>query len=935
MAATCLAAALLSPALVPAETIEPGEPVAPATRPAAGRTVDVAPQPHAAATDSRAASAPTSHRATGSAPTSHPALPLTDTGSLPRHILKRFDFDERKLGNYEDLPMYWNRRRGANLPHYNPGILDEQVGHGAPPSFRLSAITESVAFMYGRNDIPVEPGNRYLISGWIRSEGLDKARAYLSAAYMTRDLQLLDQTEVHTDPVGAEAGGGWTRVELATIEAPLQARFLQITAWIAQPEIQPDRHDDYRPIRLQDTNVTAWFDDIEVTHLLPVASIRTAADVPVFAQGEPARILGPRVNPAHFGLACRIGLTDEDGRSYYQNRTDPLEPEVAPPAVIDLPDLPCGLYTTSLEVFSQNRQVGQQQVRFVKLPGIERSTNNRIGICLDQESLQAVEASMACIRGLQTGCVKLPIWTRQTTGQQISDRQEAYRDLLKRMLAEGVEPIGVLAGPPAGVATHLMPKRYGLVDLLLADRQAWQPYLAVSLTHYADVVRLWQVGVDGQIETALDPRYAPAADIAAEQITTLIDGAEVALAWPAILAREKPAPHMARQSLTVPASIRPEQIAGFVEQQAQGGRPLWLTIEPIDHARYTAAVRRTDLCRRLISALTTNAATVFVPQPWQAIKAGPRTILAPTIEFPVVATLSRALAGRRYAGRFTWPGGAVFHVFAGSRDATLVAWNEQPQEVGAPPEAVDLYLGEDVRAFDLRGRPIVITGDTTQRVPVGIEPIVIMGADFRLAELRGLFRMVPHLVPSGLREHEQTLTLTNTYAEPVNGSIRIRGPGGWRISPSRLPFSLQPGQTFERTVRIQVPYNEPIGPKTLYADVTIDARQVYSLTIPIPLDLQLPGVETYAFSDHDGSSVIIRHVLTNRTDAQVNFVGSILLPAAARVERLFLHVRPGQTVVKEYIFPHKDLDGQQRVRLSLREINGSRFLNQMVEILGD
>ena len=38
-------------------------------------------------------------------------------------VLRTFDFEERKLGNAEDLPMHWAKVTGDGLPHYVNGKL--------------------------------------------------------------------------------------------------------------------------------------------------------------------------------------------------------------------------------------------------------------------------------------------------------------------------------------------------------------------------------------------------------------------------------------------------------------------------------------------------------------------------------------------------------------------------------------------------------------------------------------------------------------------------------------------------------------------------------------------------------------------------------------------------------------------------------------------
>ena len=819
------------------------------------------------------------------------------------------------------------------LPHYNSGAFDRTVGHDAPPSFRLNATTASVAFTYSRNDIPVEPGGRYRVAGWIRPGNLRKSRAYISTAYLARDLQVVEGTEA-TSPAagGSTQNNQWCHVELPTMVAPRTARFLQISVCLAQPDLRQETSPAGRPIAEQDTNAAAWFDDIEVTHLLPLASVRTQNDMPVCAATESACILGPQVNPAHYGLSCRISVSDEDGKIYYNIQTDPRELGTAPPAAIRLDNLPGGLYTATLQVFSQNRLVTEQEVRFAKLPGIAGTTNSQIGVCLDESSLRAPAATMTCLQEMHAGYVKIPIWTSRMTDAQIAHGQAGAEDLLKRALAGGLEPIGVFVSPPIRIAVNLLPSQASLADLFTADRQIWQPHMALSLTHYADVMRLWQIGQDGQLELALDSRFPAAAAAAAQQIITLIDGAQVTLAWPATLAAPAIPDQIKRESLSLPNAVRPEQIGSYLKEHARQARPLWVTVWPIEGDRYAPAVRRADIAKRIVYSLAGEADVVFVPQPWQVQDVGDQAIVAPTIEYTVLATLSRALAGRHYAGTFEWTNGAIFHIFASQEDAVLVAWNDQVSDPALPEAKVSLYLGQKIAGFDLRGRNVPVEGGDHQTVALSQEPILITGADTRLARLRSQFTIEPRQVASGLRKQQQTVTLVNPYNEPMNGTIRLRAPDGWEIRPSRLTFSLQAGKTLQEKIEVRIPYNEPIGHKMIHADLNIDARRLNQLSIPVTLDLQLPGVETYAFADTTQGDVIIRHVLTNRTLEELSFVGSVLLPMMTRQERLFLHVQPGQTVVKEYVIPREQLAGQSQLRISLREISGPRLLNQMVEI---
>ena len=55
----------------------------------------------------------------------------------PARGLKIIDFEERKLGNNEDLPMHWVKISGPGLPHYVNGYLSNDVLMAANTAFGL------------------------------------------------------------------------------------------------------------------------------------------------------------------------------------------------------------------------------------------------------------------------------------------------------------------------------------------------------------------------------------------------------------------------------------------------------------------------------------------------------------------------------------------------------------------------------------------------------------------------------------------------------------------------------------------------------------------------------------------------------------------------------------------------------------------------------
>jgi len=851
----------------------------------------------------------------------------------PRRLLKHFDFDERQEGNVESVPMYWLQRKGQDLPHYNSGRFDWEVGHEGKPAFRLEFITGSVAYTYVGPHLMTEPGARYLVSAWVRTQALRYSRAYLSAAFATRDGRAIPGTEVFSHPVGGEGQNAkWWYVELPLGEVPPAARFLQITVWLAQPRLWQAHSKQPRPIRPQDIHGTAWFDDIKVFQLLPTASIRTIRDEPVFEPSQPPELLVRLLDPVRIGLVGRIQVTDFRGQVCFESHLKPPGRSLAPPERIRLEKLPAGVFTATLQALSGTQPLATQTVQFVKLPAIAPPTVSRIGVCLRRRSLQALEPLVAALDGLKVGWIKVPIWTSQSRTDQIAQGDPLLEVLLGRVISKGISVVGCLEAAPADLVGSFSATRRNLVDLFLAKPQFWQPHLALSLTRYADVVRVWHFGPDRADALALDARYPTAAAAAMRQIASFVDGAEGVLPWPAVQASPPLPANVKRLSLFVPAAVPPEQIPAYLRKHSRNGAYPWVYIEPLPASRYAPDARRADLAKRIVYALAAKADAVWLPEPWRIKRADGKALLVPGQDYPVIATISRALAGKRYAGRFEWNDGAVFQIFAAGETATLIAWNDQARP-GRPQGArISLYLGEKAAAYDLRGRSVALSGQEKQTLAVDKDPIIVTGAETWLARLRSRFEILPKQIPSSMREHRHQLRLVNTYPEPISGLVRLRGPEGWQIRPSRIPISLQPGQALQQPIALRLPSNEPAGTKTLYAEIKLDARRVYWITVPVALELTLPGIDSYAFADPTDTDVIIRQVLTNRTGEEINFTGFAVLPDMVRQERLFLHVQPGQTLIKEYVLPREQLDGQRKIRLGLREINGPRILNQIVQL---
>ena len=182
--------------------------------------------------------------------------------------------------------------------------------------------------------------------------------------------------------------------------------------------------------------------------------------------------------------------------------------------------------------------------------------------------------------------------------------------------------------------------------------------------------------------------------------------------------------------------------------------------------------------------------------------------------------------------------------------------------------------------------------------------------------------------------HARRFRFTNPYRQAVAGTVRLKAPQGWTLNPPTFTFSLNPGETFDRELTIQFPYNSFAGAKTLSADFQLQGDSSV-LSVPIQLKLGLSDVGMQTLALRDGADVIVQQMISNYGDKPIDYNAFTVFPGQARQERLVTNLAPGKTTVKRYRFSGVKLDpgtGPIKVRVGIKEMEGSRILNEEVEI---
>src|SRR5947207_10524059 len=78
-------------------------------------------------------------------------------------VLSTFDFEERRLGNVEDLPMHWIKVEGAGLPHYVNGRFSTDRARSGKYSFRFDLNCGSLIYLFLSGQILVQNDAHYRV----------------------------------------------------------------------------------------------------------------------------------------------------------------------------------------------------------------------------------------------------------------------------------------------------------------------------------------------------------------------------------------------------------------------------------------------------------------------------------------------------------------------------------------------------------------------------------------------------------------------------------------------------------------------------------------------------------------------------------------------------------------------------------------------------
>ena len=860
--------------------------------------------------------------------------------------VKVFDFEERAAGNFEPLPMGWVKVEGDGLPHYVNGRLDRARPHTGDWAFRFDLNGGNLIYRYPAGQIRVAAGSSYRADVWVSTTPLRHARARLIAFFCDIDGRPLPQTIIRSELFASDAATTWKQLRVELRASDPRAYSVAVELQLLQPERFSQSTLGGQTLFAQDITGSAWFDNLRVAQV-PQVSVKTAHPGNIFFDEDSLTLVVRVVDQVLTDLDAKLEVIDSLGNVVHQ-RSGPLTRERNPNpaerdirAAIELPQLRAGHYTAKLSLSANGQFVGERALEFIRLPpsasrqGVIRDP--RITLATSNLPADSFEELAGVLDKMGAGRAKVSVWT--ATADIASDFGPQFDRFLEQL---GESNIAITASldalPPSVVAKagrDIQPDNWSELSRLPADR--WQPQLAYLVSRHASRIGTWQLLPDESAQRfAQEPAMRRAYERLLAEFGQLLGKPPLAMPWPAWYSVEDANPESL--NLVVPSMILPSQLELYALEATKesGSRPVSLRLEPVSEATYGRETRLRDWAQRITFALaTSNIERVELPLPF--VLSNDIANGTPGFNPNELALVTRAvllqLAGSTYQGKMPVAPNVEAHCFEREGKGVIVLWNTDNTSDASPRE-LNIELGHRAKRQDIFGNDLPLTRDakdTAWQFSLGSMPQIIVDAEPALARFRASFAVDNPMLESSFEPHSRTLRVTNTFKEPIVGSIRITGPSGWSVVVANPSFNLSPGDTFTTPITLEFPFASNAGEKLLRARIRIDSRDSYQLDLPVAMQLGLSDVGMQTLAVRQGNDLFVQQMITNYGTIPINYTAFIQCPGLPRQERLVGELLPGKTTIRKYRLTGVATD-VAKLRSGLREMDGVRVLNQEVDV---
>ncbi|MAI71095.1 MAG: hypothetical protein CMM01_09310 [Rhodopirellula sp.] len=550
-----------------------------------------------------------------------------------------------------------------------------------------------------------------------------------------------------------------------------------------------------------------------------------------------------------------------------------------------------------------------------------------------QEQIGAADFALWLSR-LGVSWVKYPCWEPDNVAR------DELQALFEKLQDARIQTVGLINQPPPGHVEKFSELGGIVAAEVFRDPETWQAHLSPIMEHFSQKIKVWQLGGERDFSFLGSPRLP-------EQIEEIVDGLEerngkkidVALSWPWL---EPSAPFASAtwratcRSSSPPLSAR--ELDAFLEQSDReqadagfAGPRTWLLIDPLDAKIYDRQTRIRDLVLRMATSRKHRVQAAFVARPHDPQFGLLRPDNRPGEMLLPWRTTSLLLGNLRAVGSMQLRSQARNQVYTNAKRAVVLIWADEVTEELA-------YFGDGVLMVDVWGRvtslqTVDVGGQLMQRVPVGPEPVFLIGCDPAVLAFRMSVELGSDRLDSPLgREEVMKIAFTNPMQQSLVGQVRVIPPRSWRVTPPKKSWSLLSGQDADVDFQVVLSNTTDIGEYEVEIQFALETNPPELVSVyrkvqvgPAGIDMK---IETRLLPD---GRLRAELVINNKTKTP-RLYNCFFFPPAGSFDQKQLAVPAGQEVRRGINLPDGAEMIGKRFRVRAVEQSDKRVMNYEVTI---
>ncbi len=865
------------------------------------------------------------------------------TSSLMRRVIKKFDFNERSLGNLEDVPMYWTKVRAEGFPHFVNGKLDEQVGV-PPPSFRLQLNGGNLGYLFLARKISAFPGSDHKIIAKVKTANMKYSRGYIEAFYLDRFGNPLKDTIRYSQLISPKRDNnqGWQTITVNLPFSNSEGRFIGLGVFLVQPDHFPKRFGSQIVSYKKDIFATMWIDEIAIIRL-PQVRLQTENNRFVYDTAEEINILSLVADPCAKDIRARMLLIDSaSGKAVKWN----IPIEILPPieAILQgeaqmpefckfsLGTLKAGLYTVRLDVLANKERIITKSTDFVVVNhNRPHWSKNGLGIDLSDKILDNPERISEFVSKVRPGWILIPFWRHDLKCVSADSLHSNPDIIVSKLKRDEIKIFGGFPSIPKDIKLTEKLISPTIWDLFASKSQAWKIPLATLLARHADRIDSWVFGRVNHYWQEPDIRIASLLSKVRKYFCQFQGESEFIVDWPAMC--NPPDRKIAdNYLLRIPVELVPSSFENyFVHWKQRNYAPL-VILQTQNLKKYETVPAVLDFVKRVIEARRNGISLLAVDTLWGKQNQTDRLgMMIPNAYYPAYANVIDRLGSTDYMGQIKISARSKGLLFGNAQHAVLVICGKGHKENEYIKGTIS--LGTKLKVYDMWGRSLPMIYDENDNWLVPYRPVVFIdGISSELAYFISTIRFAQPNLTSKFGVHRVKLMFKNTFGQTITGTVRVKASRFWHFDPSGARFTLVPGGAFVLPMKLRFPSNEPIGQKVINVTFDLEAKKFVHLNLLVPLGVSPSDLKMRVLWFMRNDKLVVLQEIRNYGKVGADLKAFLIAPNRPRMERQIRKLMPGQFAIKEYVVGSWRQMFGKKIRVGFREIRGTRMVNEIITV---